>query len=104
MSLAPGEQRTLSEIESRLRRSDPELAAMFERLDGDGIGQRSPLAGPPRCAQGLGVRSVVVLIAICALFVGCLAIALVAASDAGTRLNVPSQVTSKIVWPYLAPH
>lgn len=29
MSLAPGEQQKLSEIESRLRRSDPELEMMF---------------------------------------------------------------------------
>ncbi len=36
MSLAPGEQRALTEIESRLRESDPQLDAMFARFASKG--------------------------------------------------------------------
>lgn len=74
MSLVPGEQRTLTEIESGLRKSDPELAAMFARLP-DGRA-RTP------CRRR---ASIVILVAICTLFFLCLAIALVAAAHAGTR-------------------
>jgi hypothetical protein len=83
MSLAPGEQRTLSEIERQLCRSDPELAAMFEfasyRLP-------QPWCASQRSRQpGWSLPSVrmIILIALgAALLVACLAIALVAASHA----------------------
>lgn len=74
MSLVPGEQRTLTEIESGLRKSDPQLAAMFVRLADSRA--RTP------CWRR---ASIVFLVVICTLFFLCLAIALVAAAHAGTR-------------------
>jgi hypothetical protein len=43
MGLAPGEQRTLTEIESQLRRADPSLAAAFALFASQGLQRRGPL-------------------------------------------------------------
>ncbi|MBO0732339.1 MAG: DUF3040 domain-containing protein [Acidimicrobiaceae bacterium] len=64
MSLAPGEQRMLAEIESQLGGSDPGLAAMFARFTAEGARMqpllwRAPLLWRlPRChrAPGHGER------------------------------------------------
>jgi cytochrome c-type biogenesis protein CcmH/NrfG len=67
MSTAPGEQQVLAEIESRLRRSDPALAArlaLFRRHAGRGRGAArapSPSGGPRRRLSA--VNGVIVLLA-----------------------------------------
>jgi hypothetical protein len=43
MGLAPGEQRTLTEIESQLHRTDPNLAATFALFASQDLRRRGPL-------------------------------------------------------------
>ena len=43
MSLAPGEQETLTEIENSLCRSDPSLAAMFADFSRQTFGRQGPV-------------------------------------------------------------
>lgn len=67
MSLAPGEQRALTEIEGWLRRSDPELALTLERFGRRSatrnVPQRWLQAVPPRTRrQRLALLAAVVLV------------------------------------------
>ena len=84
MSLAPNEQRRLTEIEDQLRRSDPRLAAMFARFS-DGT-RRTPRALMRRlgCSpeQAGRVRIIVLVVLGVALFIACVAIAVTMASHA----------------------
>lgn len=77
MSLAPGEQRSLAEIESQLSRSDPRLAKMFARFTADGLHTRSLLQLPPRSGLRRGARARVVILVIVSmtLFIMCVAVA-----------------------------
>ncbi|HEY1706165.1 MAG TPA: hypothetical protein VGG75_41340 [Trebonia sp.] len=67
MEHAPGDPRTLTEIESRLAESDPALAAMFDgfaaRLSADLDSARKPVSSAvPRraCAEWIAVMVVLV--------------------------------------------
>jgi hypothetical protein len=75
VGLAPGERRTLAKIESRLRRSDPQLAAMFAAL-AEQAPQRRPIALIPRPEGRALFAAVSVAVA---LFAAALAAAVVAA-------------------------
>ncbi len=87
MSLKPREQRTLAEIESRLRRSDPELVVMFTRLArGDrrwaSIMGRHPLRRP---RQGSRARTVILITLGAILLIACIAMAVATAGHAVPR-------------------
>lgn len=79
MSLAPNEQRTLTEIENRLRRSDPRLAAMFGLLTTGGVRcvmQPSPADGP----RSHGRARMIILGAVgVALVIACVLMAVISA-------------------------
>lgn len=89
MSLAPGEQRTLTEIENHLRRSDPRLAAMFGLL---AAGSVRPAAGSVRPVMqpsstelpGPHGRPRLIILAVVgtALIIACIAMAMNSASHA----------------------
>jgi hypothetical protein len=67
MSLAPGEQQVLAEIESRLRRSDPALAArlaVFRRHARRGRGPARELLSPWRARPSHAIRFLVIAITI----------------------------------------
>jgi hypothetical protein len=73
MGLAPGEQRTLTEIESHLRRTDPDLAAAFALFSSQGSQRRGPIGGfltPWVMRRGRIIRITVVV----ALLAACLAV------------------------------
>jgi hypothetical protein len=73
MSLAPGEQRSLAEIENHLSRTDPVLVAMFTHFTAEGLGER-PLHTPGRRrTQGRRARMIIL---------AALSVALIAASIA----------------------
>src|SRR5947209_3381062 len=80
MSLAPAEQQVLAEIECRLRRSDPALAArlaLFRRHAGRGRGPARERLSPWRARRPRAVNAMAVLLA--AIVLAILAIGLVAA-------------------------
>jgi hypothetical protein len=84
MSHAPGEQRTLAEIESRLCRSDPAFAAMFSLL-GEADRRRRPVGRRlprPTLGPGGGARLITVLAVGVAFLVTCIAMAMVSAAHA----------------------
>ena len=69
MSLAPGEQQTLTEIESRLRRSDPKLAArlaLFGRRALRGKGPAAELLSPWRARPRWAIRIALLAVLLCA--------------------------------------
>lgn len=82
MSLAPGEQRTLAEIESRLGRSDPQLVAMFDRFTVEDTSKESALRRMLRSSPGPGgrVRLIILVVVSVTLLVASIAVAMVAAS------------------------
>jgi hypothetical protein len=84
MSLAPGEQRTLAEIESRLRESDPALAAMFSLLAETDRRKRPAAERLPRHPLGAagGGRAIIVLTVGVLFIIACVTIAAVAAAHA----------------------
>jgi hypothetical protein len=87
MSLKPGEQRTLAEIESRLRSSDPELVVMFTRLArGDrrwaSLTERVPLRRPEK---GSRARTVILLAVGAVLLAAFIAVAVATAGHAGPQ-------------------
>jgi hypothetical protein len=76
MGLAPGEQRTLSEIESQLRRTDPNLAAAFALFGSQGFQRRGRIGGflaPGAMRRGRAIRITAFAVA-AALLVTCLAV------------------------------
>jgi DUF3040 family protein len=75
MGLAPGEQRTLTEIESQLRRTDPDLTAAFALFTNQGFQQRGPLSGflTPWAMRRRRVIRITVLAVVAALL-ACLAV------------------------------
>jgi hypothetical protein len=83
MSLAPGEQRTLAEIESQLRTSDPRLAAMFTRFAAMRA-RRRPFRGRlSRWAPGPDGRARIILVAVSvALLIACAIAGVIATSHA----------------------
>jgi len=93
MSLKPREQRTLAEIESQLRRSDPELDVMFTRLArGDrrwaSLVGRHPLRRPRR---GSRARTVILVTLGAILLIACIATAVATAGHAvPQRAGYPS--------------
>jgi hypothetical protein len=82
MSLAPGEQRALAEIESRIRRSDPSLAALFTLLSGADARKRPGCEFPPRRSPELRgrTRALFLLVASATLLVACIAMTMAAVS------------------------
>ena len=69
MSLAPGEQQTLTEIESRLRRSDPKLAArlaLFRRRALRGKGPAREFLSPWRARPRWAIRIALLAVLLCA--------------------------------------
>lgn len=76
MSLAPGEQETLTEIENSLCRSDPRLAAMFAVFSKQIFGRQGPvreLLSPWRPSSRRFMKLfllVVVVICFCAIVAG----------------------------------
>ena len=82
MSLAPGEQRTLAEIESCLCRSDPGLAAMFNVLARTDPRKRPARERLRRHAFGpaSSARMIIVLAVGAAFLIACLVIAVLAAT------------------------
>ena len=87
MSLKPREQRTLAEIESQLRRSDPELVVMFTRLArGDrrwaSLKERLPLRRPERSSRA----RTVILLAVGAVLLAALIAVAVVTSGAGNAV------------------
>jgi DUF3040 family protein len=82
MGLVPGEQRTLAEIESQLRRSDPRLAVMFASFAADGA-RRRPLRdrlAARRPASLSRARLIVLIVTSVTLIVTCVAVAIAATS------------------------
>ena len=84
MSLAPGEQRTLAEIESHLCRSDPVFAAMFSLLAEADTRKRPVRERLPRHPPGAadGARAIIVLAVGVLFLIACVAMAAVAAAHA----------------------
>lgn len=84
MSLAPGEQRTLAEIESHLCRSDPAFAAMFSMLaEADPRKRPAPEPWPRRMLGAAdGARAIIVLAVGVIFLIACITTAVVAASHA----------------------
>ena len=82
MSLAPGEQQRLTEIEDQLRRSDSGLAAMFARFPAGAKRARPALMQLRGCSPGRAGRvRMIILIALgAALFIACIVVALSMAS------------------------
>jgi hypothetical protein len=76
MGLAPGEQRTLTEIESQLRRTDPDLAVAFALFASQGVQRRRPIGGfLSRWAMRRGrIIRITVLAIVVALLAACLAV------------------------------
>lgn len=77
MGLAPGEQRTLTEIESQLRRTDPDLAATFALFASQGFEQRGPMGGfltPWAMRRGRVIR--ITALAVVAALLTCLAVSI----------------------------
>jgi hypothetical protein len=85
MSLPPGEQRTLAEIESRLCESDPAFAAMFSLLAEADSRKRPALERPPRHTLGAadGTWAIIVLAVGVIFLIACVTMTVVAASHAG---------------------
>ena len=81
MSLKPGEQRTLAEIENQLRSSDPELVVMFTRLArGDRRWAAPKERLPPRHPErGSRARTVILLAVGAVLLAAFIAVAVVTA-------------------------
>jgi hypothetical protein len=74
MSLAPGEQRRLTEIECQLNESDPGLAAMFARFAVEGRQQRPMLMRPQSCPperSGSRTRMIILCTVTVALIIAC---------------------------------
>lgn len=96
MSLAPGEQRTLAEIESRLCGSDPAFAAMFTVLADVHTGKPPARERLPRHALGAAdsARAIVVLAVGVIFLVVCVAMAVVAAAHAASPLDGHGQGVS----------
>jgi hypothetical protein len=85
MSLVPGEQRTLTEIERKLGKSDPGLAAMLVRFTTESTPNRGLLWRPPRRGPGKGncARMFLLVATGLTLLMASIAIALVAVSHSG---------------------
>jgi hypothetical protein len=76
MGLAPGEQRTLTEIESQLRRTDPDLAAAFALFGCQGFRRRGRIGvflTPWAMRRGRVIR-ITAFAAAAALLAACLAV------------------------------
>jgi hypothetical protein len=76
MGLAPGEQRTLTEIESQLRRTDPDLADAFALFASQGIRRRGPIGRfltPWAMRRGWIIR-ITAFAVVVALLAACLAV------------------------------
>lgn len=86
MSLAPGEQRTLAEIESSLCSSDPAFAAMFTVLADVHTGKPPARECLPRRALRAadGARAVIVLAVGVLFLIACVTMAVVAATHAAS--------------------
>ncbi|MGH3299442.1 MAG: DUF3040 domain-containing protein [Trebonia sp.] len=84
MSLAPSEQQRLTEIERRLRSSDPELAVMLARFTIERAQERPVLS----CQQGSPperrspARMLILIATVITLIIACVAMAVTAASCA----------------------
>lgn len=97
MSLKPREQRTLAEIESQLRRSDPELVVMFTRL-ARGDRRWASIMGrhPLRPRQGSRARTVILITLGAVLLIACVAMAVATAGHAVPRRGgYPSSAGSR---------
>jgi len=84
MSLAPGEQRTLAEIESDLCGSDPAFAAMFTVLADVHTGEPPARECLPRHAFGAtdSARAIIVLAVGMLFLIACVTMAVVATAHA----------------------
>jgi hypothetical protein len=82
MSLAPDEQRTLTQIENELSRSDPRLAAMFTRFSAEHTRTRHLLGALPRYGPRPGgrARMIILIAASLTLLIACVSVAVVVAS------------------------
>jgi hypothetical protein len=87
MSLTPGEQETLAEMESQLRRTAPALVAMFtffaEARQGELPGREVlPQRGlaPTRPARKFRIRAIMLLAACAALMITCIVLGALAGS------------------------
>jgi hypothetical protein len=76
MGLAPGEQRTLTEIDSQLRKTDPDLAAAFALFGSQGFQRRGRTAGflAPSAMQRGPVIRITAFAVVAALLAACLAV------------------------------
>jgi hypothetical protein len=76
MGLAPGEQRTLSEIESQLRRTDPDLAAAFALFGCQGFQRRGRIGAflAPWAMRRERVIRITAIAVVAALLATCLAV------------------------------
>lgn len=84
MSLAPGERRTLAEIEGRLGESDPELATMLATFRAESTPGQTPRACMPSPEPRSGARVRIIVLAITVvLFIVCSIVAVVAAPNNG---------------------
>jgi hypothetical protein len=76
MGLAPSEQRTLTEIDSQLRRADPNLAAAFALFGSQGFPRRGRIGGfltPSAMRRGRVIR-ISAFAVVAALLAACLAV------------------------------
>jgi hypothetical protein len=76
MGLAPGEQRTLTEIGSQLRRTDPNLAAAFALFGGQNLQRRGRIGGfpTPWATRRRRVIRITAFAVVAALLAACLAV------------------------------
>lgn len=90
MSLAPGEQRSLAEIESHLRRTDPVLVAMFTHFTAGSLEERPPHTRARRRVQGRRARMIILVALSLALIAASIAVA-VAVAVAPRQVRWPAQ-------------
>lgn len=76
MGLAPGEQRTLTEIESQLRKTDPDLAAAFASFGSQSYQRRGRIGRflTPWAARRGWVIRITAFAVVAALLAACLAV------------------------------
>jgi Protein of unknown function (DUF3040) len=105
MGLAPGEEQTLTEIESRLRRSDPGLAAMFTAFSSQVVCRQGPvreLLSPWRPGSKRVLRSVL-LASLAALLVLGIVLGFLVTSHAGPPAGTTVPVPGTAGFPHHLP-
>lgn len=98
MSLAPGEQETLTEIENSLCRSDPRLAAMFAVFSRQIFGRQGPvreLLSPWRPRSRQIMKIVLLVVAIICVFAVIVGIVMASHGGLPNGTSVPVSGASK---------